>query len=249
MKAVNRVLRITLAATLVLSQGAWLAPALASSGKQQVVVVIGAEELKSEYGAGGSGGGTTPTPPSNPDYPSCTYNFDNDGYCDNYTSDVYGVIRDSYGAAYKRVGETIYWYCDPQRADSSGYCNVDASFVSGQSKTFTVQFELSAGLGREDLINAAVGAGYESSLSQETGVGSSTRIPARYAIRALFEAQGKYWTGGYNVRFTDNGDGPRSWNLTFGFPVTSGYGRHPYNTWRKTTYQRIIGYWDNAIRY
>jgi hypothetical protein len=63
MKALNKVLRITLAATLTLSQGAWLAPALASSGsKHQTVVVIDAEELKSEYGAGGGGGGSNPTP-------------------------------------------------------------------------------------------------------------------------------------------------------------------------------------------
>lgn len=61
MKAVNRILRIALASTLALAQGAWF-PAVASSGKNQAVVAIGAEELKSEYGAGGGGGGTTPTP-------------------------------------------------------------------------------------------------------------------------------------------------------------------------------------------
>jgi hypothetical protein len=61
MKAVDRVLRIALASTLALSQGVWLTPALASSGKHQAVVVIGMEELKSEFGAGG-GGGSNPTP-------------------------------------------------------------------------------------------------------------------------------------------------------------------------------------------
>jgi hypothetical protein len=63
MKAVNRILRIALAATLALSQGAWLAPALAARhSKHQAVIAIGTDELKSEYGAGGGGGGTDPTP-------------------------------------------------------------------------------------------------------------------------------------------------------------------------------------------
>ncbi len=59
MKTLSRILRIALASTLALSQGAWF-PALASSGKHQAVVAIGMDELKSEYGAGGGGGGSDP---------------------------------------------------------------------------------------------------------------------------------------------------------------------------------------------
>jgi hypothetical protein len=63
MKAVNKAFRITLATTLVLSQGTWLAPALASSGsRHQAVTPIAIDELKREYGAGGGGGGSNPTP-------------------------------------------------------------------------------------------------------------------------------------------------------------------------------------------
>ena len=93
MKALNRILRIALASTLALSQGAWF-PALAANGKHQAVVTIGADELKSEYGAGGGGGGSDPVVDpgtgggggtTNPFPSMCTWDKDNDGKCDSFS--------------------------------------------------------------------------------------------------------------------------------------------------------------------
>jgi hypothetical protein len=179
MKALNKVLRIALAATLTLSQGVWLAPALASSGsKHQTVMVIDAEELKSEYGAGGGGGTDPGNPPPTcpsvageistrgicikppPPKPNCSYNLDNDYACDSDFEQVGIEHAPASGeAAYENFLSAISLSCIPGAESSDGKCHYNLALQFGVSATFVLPgVSFSAPWGRVGLENIEVGA-------------------------------------------------------------------------------------------
>lgn len=207
------------------------------------------EELNAEVGGtggggGSGGGGSTPAP-----LPGCTYNYDNDGYCDFASNEIVSVFTSTYGPAYKNLYNSALWYCSKaDAAANGGGCDITGTFAGAQSRTFTASFEISAPLGANSLIDSAIGVGYEQSYSQEVAVGSTRRIPGGYAIGFGVEAQGKTWSGGYMVNFKDYGDGPRESNLTYAFPVQTGVAAHS-STWTRTIYNRILAYWKSAVYY
>jgi hypothetical protein len=144
MKTLNRILRIALASTLVLSQGAWF-PALASSGKHQAVVAIGADELKSEYGAGGGGGGTTPTPDPGSGGGNSCLNTNNNAGCSLV---AYGS-PDTQEWSYETGSDWVTNF-DAQQNTSTTFtfninCSIEIVNVSGTVSPGSVELGVTAG--------------------------------------------------------------------------------------------------------